>query len=245
MKPLIAFLLIVGSFIPVAARDLSRPPARISGTKVETEAAARLLAFGGYIRKMNGHVSASEAVLDASVVRLALPSVGFAEKNEPIWELRVTERDAVRGVIWINPRTEDMRFLSGAWESGPRGTNAPSNSRTGDSKPQVESEQAAKQALNIYSQRLGKPLDDDFVETTTMLTLGYDIQGFARKGAKVWEARIARAFDDRTTGLIEIAWINTDTGQVLFLTGKESVRGALSGERGTITNRVASPVSPR
>lgn len=98
------------------AGAVSAPVAKISGTKVETESDAERLAFDNYMKRMNGNISATEAVREVVVVVLGYDVDGFAKRGEKIWEARVMDNQALRAIIWVN-RSGDVHFVFGPWEA--------------------------------------------------------------------------------------------------------------------------------
>ncbi len=110
-------LMLIGCGMLCMARDLSAPMITICGAKVETESAAKRLAFDNYIRKMKGNISATESVRDVTIIVLGYDVGGFAKKGEKIWEARVTDNQALRAILWVNPRSENVHFVCGPWEA--------------------------------------------------------------------------------------------------------------------------------
>lgn len=95
------------------ANSLSVPRPTITGAQIETEASAKRVAFGSYIRERNGSISATETVRDVRALVLGFDMDGFATNGAKIWEARVFDREALRALIWINPYTSQVRFLCG------------------------------------------------------------------------------------------------------------------------------------
>jgi hypothetical protein len=117
---MIAWMLVSYS-MPCMARDLSVPAARISGAKVETESAAKRLAFDHYLKKMKCNISATEAVREVVVIVLGYDVDDFAKRGTEIWEARVTDNQELRAIIWVNPRTENAHYVCGPWEESHQG----------------------------------------------------------------------------------------------------------------------------
>lgn len=111
----IAFLFTCTSFC--FGRDLSKPMAKITGAKVETELIAKRLAFDNYIKRMDGNISATEAVRDISIQVLGYNISEFADKGMKFWEARVSDNQELRAIIWINPYSEQVHFICGPWDS--------------------------------------------------------------------------------------------------------------------------------
>ena len=116
MRMLIIISTLVASCTLSMARDLSIPEANISGAKVETEMSAKRLAFDNYIQRMDGNISATETVRDISIQILGYTMDGFADRGTKLWEARVTDKDELRAIIWINPNTEQIYFVCGPWD---------------------------------------------------------------------------------------------------------------------------------
>lgn len=116
MRTVMMVLMLVSGTLLCMARDLSAPAPKIPGAKVETESAAKRIAFDNYIKKMNGNISATEAVREVAIVILGYDLGDFAQKGIQIWEARVTDNQALRAIIWVNPRSEKVHFLCGPWD---------------------------------------------------------------------------------------------------------------------------------
>ena len=90
---------------------------KFKDAKVESGIAARVLADKQYVLKMESHVLANEGIHSVSIVKLGYNIPEFANKGERIWEVRVLAyQDEMRSIIWINPTTAKVRFLTGPWE---------------------------------------------------------------------------------------------------------------------------------
>jgi hypothetical protein len=62
-------------------------------------------------------IKASEIVQSCKKIKVGYNVGKFAAKNTYIWEVRIgTLEGNLRGLIWVNPYTEKLSFLSGAWE---------------------------------------------------------------------------------------------------------------------------------
>ena len=102
---------------PAPGRDLLGTTQEIKGTKIALESDAKRLAFTQYVNKMKGAVLANESVHEVKIQKLGYAILGFAKKGETIWEARILTIDGeLRGIIMINPQTEAVHFVSGAWE---------------------------------------------------------------------------------------------------------------------------------
>ncbi len=116
MRTFMILLVVAGCVMLCSARDLSAPMVKIPGAKVETEFAAKRLAFDNYIKKVKGNVSATEAVREVTVIVIGFDVDGFAKRGTQIWEARVTDKQALRAIIWVNPLTGEVHFVCGPWE---------------------------------------------------------------------------------------------------------------------------------
>lgn len=76
----------------------------------------------------------------------------------------------------------------------------------------------AKQiARNMYSRKMGlKLMAEEGVQNISIITLGYNVPGFAQRGELIWEARVMAFFDRE---LRAILWINPKTEKVHYLCG--------------------------
>ena len=118
MTRFVAVMLCVAAMATLGAESVPSEPPRIEGTKVATEAQAKDLAFESYLKKMNSKVLATELVHGIQVITLGYDAPDFAGKGERLWEAHVmTLNQELRAIIWVNPRTEAVRFLCGPWES--------------------------------------------------------------------------------------------------------------------------------
>jgi hypothetical protein len=89
---------------------------KFEGSEVASPNAARELALKEYLRKMEAML-ANEGIRSVSIVKLGYNIPEFANKGERIWEVRVgAYLDEFRSIIWINPTTAKVRFLTGPWE---------------------------------------------------------------------------------------------------------------------------------
>jgi hypothetical protein len=60
---------------------------------------------------------ATEGVRSVAIIKLGYNIPDFANKSERIWEVRILlDGEEVRSIIWINPTTAKVRFLTGPWE---------------------------------------------------------------------------------------------------------------------------------
>jgi hypothetical protein len=69
-----------------------------------------------------GNADAQES-LTITQIRIAYEIPGFAGPNDVIWEARMRYmggsfrgKPGVRGVIWINDKTGNVRFIAGTWD---------------------------------------------------------------------------------------------------------------------------------
>ena len=100
----------------VMARDLTKPPLKMSGVSVSTEARARAIASKAYVSKMNMGILSTEAVREIKIIKLGYTIKGFAEAGESLWETKVKTIDgAYRAIIWVNPNSEKVYFVNGPW----------------------------------------------------------------------------------------------------------------------------------
>ena len=193
-------------------RDLYAPPLQISGSKVDTEIAAKRLAFDNYIKKMNGGISATEAVYDMSVVVMGYNVGEFVRKGVEIWEARVADKQELRAIIWINPYTEQAYFVCGPWEE--QLTLSPLSIEGTNTSSEAEAKQIAR---DNYADKMGISLmAEEGVRRISIITLGYDVPDFAKRGEVIWEARVMAFFDRE---LRAILWINPKTEKVHYLCG--------------------------
>lgn len=117
-KFMIIILCLMGLSAIAMARDLTAPVLKIEGTKVASQAEAKRLAFDSYVKKMKVNILSTESVQEITIIKLGYEILGFASKGELLWEARVkTLAQELRAIIWINPRTEKVYFVSGPWEA--------------------------------------------------------------------------------------------------------------------------------
>ena len=77
--------------------------------------------------------------------------------------------------------------------------------------------EAKKFASNIYASKMGvKLMAEEGVQNISIITVGYDVPGFAQRGELIWEARVMAFFDRE---LRAILWINPKTEKVHYLCG--------------------------
>lgn len=114
----ITCLLFVGmSFCDIAATDLLAISLDIEGAKIATAGEARHFAFKQYVKRLKGNILAEETVRQTTIVKMGYDMPGFANKGDLIWESRVlTLEDELRGIIWVHPSTERIRFVIGVWD---------------------------------------------------------------------------------------------------------------------------------
>ena len=92
---------------------------KIENAKVCSQDDAKRIASDAYLKKMQLNVSATESVQDISIIKLGYNVKDFVSKGQKLWEVRIkTIEDELISIIWINPYTEKVRFVSGPWESG-------------------------------------------------------------------------------------------------------------------------------
>jgi hypothetical protein len=120
MIKLITTLIIIINLSSVAmSRDLTALPQQIEGTKISTEFEAKHIASDSYLKKMQLMVSATESMSDIDIIKLGFDMPGFAGQGKKIWEVRVrTIEGDLRAIIWINPNTGRVYFVTGPWNAG-------------------------------------------------------------------------------------------------------------------------------
>lgn len=92
----------------------------IIGAKVSTYEQAEQLTTDHYKQKMNLTAMDKELVINPQKITLLYDVPGFAKNGETIWEAKViTNERSLRALIWINPRTGQVRCLTGPWETPP------------------------------------------------------------------------------------------------------------------------------
>lgn len=232
--------LISGYCAVCMARDLSMPPAVIAGTRVDTEVAARHLAFDNYLKQLNGKISATDGVSEIEVLDLGFEVSGFATNGAKIWEARVTDIDVLKAIIWINPHSEQIHFVYSSREaksSKPSGQTNQANllysgqlPRVGDLVKSTTLEikgakvpnavEAQKMAFKAYAEKLKLNIStNEAPSAVSVLTMGYKISDFGNTGDKVWEVRITNMGGDTKRSLRAIIWINALTEKVHFVIG--------------------------
>lgn len=89
----------------------------------------------------------------------------------------------------------------------------------------VPSEAEAKRlARNSYVEKMGTRLmAEEGVQSLTIITLGYNVPGFANKGERIWEARVMAFFDRELRAII---WVNPRTEKVFFVCGPWETKSA-------------------
>ncbi|MDO8735084.1 MAG: hypothetical protein Q7K21_08015 [Elusimicrobiota bacterium] len=60
-----------------------------------------------------------------------------------------------------------------------------------------------------------KILADEGIRDISIVKIGYDVDGFAKKGENIWEARVLTLNGE----LRAIIWVHPNTGKVYFVTG--------------------------
>lgn len=101
----------------VAGRDDSAA-LQIDNARIAHEADAKRIAFDAYVKKMHGEIMATEAAHDIAAIVLGYDVPDFARAGARIWEIRVkTIEGGLRAVIWVNPKSQQLRFVCGAWDS--------------------------------------------------------------------------------------------------------------------------------
>jgi len=100
--------------------DIFDKTPKFKDAKVESGIAARVLADKQYVlkfRDMESGVLATEGVRSVSIIKLGYNIPDFAKKGEKLWEVRILlDGEELRSIIWINPTTAKVRFVSGPWE---------------------------------------------------------------------------------------------------------------------------------
>lgn len=92
----------------------------IQATKISTYEQAEQLTAEHYKQKMNLSAMDKELVINPQKITLLYDVSGFAKNEETIWEAKViTIERSLRALIWINPRTGQVRCLTGPWETPP------------------------------------------------------------------------------------------------------------------------------
>ena len=79
--------------------------------------------------------------------------------------------------------------------------------------------EAACLATEAYVERMGGLSDNESFDGPRLLFLGFDVEGFARSGDKIWEVRITTSMASALVALRAIAWVNPDTAKVHFVCG--------------------------
>jgi len=92
---------------------------RIEGARLSIQVGAKVLARSAYNKKVGESSIENDQVGDPSVITLGYAIPGFAGRGERLWEARVTTPDnELRSILWLNPHTEQVRFLIGPWVAG-------------------------------------------------------------------------------------------------------------------------------
>jgi hypothetical protein len=81
------------------------------------------------------------------------------------------------------------------------------------------SREAACLATDAYMERTGGLSADESFDGPRLFFLGFDMDGFAKSGDKIWEVRITTLMPSARVALRAIAWVNPDTAQVHFVCG--------------------------
>jgi hypothetical protein len=93
----------------------------------------------------------------------------------------------------------------------------------------------SKEAHNIgiksYFNKVGGLLATENIVPTSIITLGYDIPGFAKSGDKVWELRALSWGPDIIQQLRGILWVHSVTGSVYFSSGLWDTTKSLSPDK--------------
>ncbi len=101
-----------------------------------------------------------------------------------------------------------------------------------------QAKQAQHIALTAYLAKAGGLMATEDLAPTAVVTLGYDVPGFAKSGDRIWEVRALWWRPDLTRALRSILWVHSETSQVYFLTGVWQASGESPGSG-------SSPSSPR
>ena len=121
MNRFILMMSCMAAGVLVMGDNMDLSPLSIEGTKIASETEAKNLARVSYVKKMGTQLMAEEGVHQVTIVTLGYNIPDFAQRGEKIWEVRVMSffGRELRSIIWINPRTEKVRFVCGPWETKP------------------------------------------------------------------------------------------------------------------------------
>lgn len=215
------------------ARDLSRPPLQIEGTKIANSLQARKIAMKAYMAKMDYKLSATAGVRDIDIIKLGYDVKDFGKKGDRIWEARITDLEELQATLWIHPVTEKIYFIH-APSSSIQVTNffltleqmklAREHSQNlelpGANIPNGNA--AARIAQKAYVEKMQSLSTYEGSGQPKLVELGFEIKGFAKVGDAVWEVRFTNLNPKGHCSLRAILWVHAETKAVHFVCGSWS-----------------------
>lgn len=112
--------IVYGGEIPTLQELQNMASLEIKGTTVAKANDAINIADKAYFKKAGG-IMANEGAGSPSIITLGYEVAGFAAAGEKLWEVRISvaaadSTRALRAILWINPRTEQVHFVCGPWD---------------------------------------------------------------------------------------------------------------------------------
>lgn len=221
-----------GPEVPSISDHIKMSKLEMKGARVSNASEAKRIATAACERKSHFMTLASEGVSTIAIIGLGFEVPKFCASGTTIWEIRFADLfrpdllPALRAIIWIHPDSGKTHFLTSPWQSE---AERPEPFVTGV----LGSESDARHvALQKYTQsREGESPDDSACEVRSQV-LGFGIEGFAKNGDRIWEARLLRQ-----ETLSAIIWLNPSTEKGVVLYGPPEVEEAGKTQTGKHAER--------
>lgn len=205
-----------------------RKPLEVKGALVGTEAEARKTAEIAYIRRMQGGGQAGADY--PRLFELGYDVNDLGKCGDAIWEVRIREmdRNSVEGIIWVHPRSGQVRYVVGRWDMDAMLQSLPTELvplkvlgvtdsatplRISEGKTQT-SEQAVEKVLEACLELDRNCLESAIRTTVALVRLGYHVLDFADCGEYVWEVRL-----ECNGREVAMYWVHPVTEDVRRITG--------------------------
>ncbi|MGI6494608.1 MAG: hypothetical protein ACOX5G_00680 [Kiritimatiellia bacterium] len=188
----------------------------LPGAKVPNGNDASRIAQKAYVEKMRS-LSAFEGWMQPKLVELGFEINDFAEVGDAVWEVRFTNlnskgHQALRAVLWVHAETKVVHFVCGPWDTAGKAAKPLQIEGT-----KVSAQADAKRiAFEAYAKKMrAEVLANEGVQDISVVTLGYDVPGFATEGERIWEARVL-TIEGKLRAII---WVNPRSEDVHFVCG--------------------------